>query len=80
MQSFKQWLEDISQAGIMGDDYASPAIQAAGGSPGGFDQYGQRWELPRKRKRKPKPLGDIDGSHPPPIKTPQQDTMTNRLP
>lgn len=79
MDSFKTWLEDINQAGIMGASYATPAIVGGGGAGSGFDQYGQRWTLPRKRKKKPIPLGDMDGNPPKPIQVfqPSKELMIN---
>lgn len=70
---FKKWLltewPEFASAGL---------VSGVGGGVGGFDSYGQRIEL-KKKKKKSKPLGNIDGQVPvSPVK--QNIFSYNRLP
>lgn len=72
---FRKWLEN--QAQIMGADFGTPALIGGGGAGGDMSGFGQRLELPKKKKKLP-PLGNIAG-WPKPIKilAPSKELMIN---
>lgn len=85
MRGFKKWLEDIgsrptgAEYGTAGEFPTAGLVSGAGHGSGGFDGYGQEYRLPRLRRSRKRPLGELGSKVVPDPRPPRDRLELSRL-